>query len=101
MDTVKNGECEKEMMFALDKDGLAFQVFDMQIYFNSEHKMKAFDGWMKAKGAAEFEAWFKGMEKLRGTECEKCKWRDPAQFQCYDGHAQAIGPCEGFEEDEI
>jgi hypothetical protein len=101
MDSMKDDESEKGIMLALDKNGVAHQVFEMGIFFYSEQEMKAFDSWMKAKGAAEFDTWFKGMEKLRGTECENCKWRDPTQFQCYDGHAQAIGPCEGFEEDEI
>ena len=67
--------------------------------FNSMLELNAFWCWWNGKGAEEFNAWFKGMEKLRGTECEKCKWRDPTQFQCFDGHGQyrQRKECEGFE----
>ena len=100
MDSMKDDESEKGIMLALDKNGVAHQVFEMGIFFYSEQELKAFDSWMKVKGAAEFGTWFKGMEKLRGTICEKCNWKDPTQIQCFDGHMQGIGPCEGYEEED-
>ena len=69
--------------------------------FNSMLELNAFWCWWNGKGAEEFNAWHEGMKRLQGTICEKCNWKDPTQIQCYDGHMQGLGPCEGFEEDEI
>ena len=29
--------------------------------------------------------------------CKSCKWYDPTQAQCYDGHIQSVGPCNNKE----
>lgn len=81
------------------EDGKWHEGFPMTIFFESELKLNAFKAWMKGYGAKSFGEWFEGKEKLRGTDCEMCKWCDPAQAQCYDGHIQGVGPCSSYEEE--
>ena len=81
-----------------NEDGSRTECYKVEVYFESALKRNAFYCWLQGQGDV-FEAWFKGKESLRGTECEMCRWCDPTQSQCYDGHLQGIGPCEGYEEE--
>lgn len=71
--------------------------FPVEIFFKSELERNAFECWLKSKGTEAFAEWFAGMKKLEGTECMMCRWRDPVQAQCFDGHIQGLGHCVGYE----
>lgn len=50
-----------------------------------------FERWLALKGLTEFEKWFHGMQRLKGTKCFYCDWCDPTNAQCFDGHIQRVG----------
>lgn len=80
-----------------NEDGSWSECYMVPVYFRKELERNAFCAWLQGKGSDAFAAWFEGKEKLRGTDCETCKWCDPTQAQCYDGHIQGVGPCRRWE----
>ena len=72
------------------------QCYSVTIYFESELERNAFNAWIRGY-KNDFEKWFTGMKKLGGTECMMCRWRDPVQAQCFDGHIQGLDHCVGYE----
>ena len=79
------------------EDGKWHEGFPMTIFFESELKLNAFSAWMKEHGAKMFCEWYSGIEKLKDTECRYCKWCDPTQAQCFNGHIQGGVACDSYE----
>lgn len=50
-----------------------------------------FERWLKSYGREHFEKWYEGQQRLKGTKCECCDWKDPMNAQCFDGHIQSVG----------